>query len=145
MSSSIVAPVVVKPETLSNHAFMTVNWSPPQRTKGREPKMKESSQERTIITYPSRKVMAVALRTKMNGKAPADAVIRNEMTRAVRALSLPYMTLTMMDRNMKNALASSASPTFLLIALKFSMAVPDKMPAHVVVLLRQVLDRRIQF
>ncbi len=45
----IVAPVVVKPETLSNQAFMMEN-GPPQRAYGSIPNMNESSHDRTIIT-----------------------------------------------------------------------------------------------
>ena len=41
-------PVVVKPETLSNQAFMTVN-GPPHRAYGSIPKIKESNHERTMI------------------------------------------------------------------------------------------------
>ncbi len=49
MFSRMVAPVVVKPETLSNHAFEMVN-GPPHRAYGSIPKMKESNQDRTMMT-----------------------------------------------------------------------------------------------
>ena len=45
--SRMVAPVVVKPETLSNQAFVTVK-GPPQRAYGSIPKMKERIHDRTM-------------------------------------------------------------------------------------------------
>ncbi len=47
-SVRMVAPVVVKPETLSNQAFTTVN-GPPQRAYGSMPKTKERSHDRKIV------------------------------------------------------------------------------------------------
>ena len=49
ISSRMVAPVVVKPLTDSNQAFCSVN-GPPHRAYGSMPKMKESSQDRKMIT-----------------------------------------------------------------------------------------------
>ena len=48
MSSRMVAPVVVKPDTLSNQALVTVN-GPPQSAYGSMPKRNESSHDRTMI------------------------------------------------------------------------------------------------
>lgn len=46
--SRIVEPVVVKPETLSNQAFIIVN-GPPQSAYGSMPKMKDRSQDSAMI------------------------------------------------------------------------------------------------
>ena len=48
MSSRMVAPVVVKPETLSNQAFITVN-GPPHMAYGKAPNTKDSSHDRKMI------------------------------------------------------------------------------------------------
>ena len=48
-SARMVDPVVVKPLTLSNQAFMTVK-GPPQRAYGSMPNMKESSHDRKMMT-----------------------------------------------------------------------------------------------
>ena len=59
------------------------------------------------------------LLTKMNGKTPTVNVMTKLMSNAARALSLPLDIETSMDRNIKNALVSSANPTFLDMTLRF--------------------------
>ena len=83
------------------------------------PKMKDSSQDRTIIIYPSFRLIFGDLRTKMNGKIPTVKVNVKLMINAARALSFPLAMDTSMDRNMKNALARSANPTFLDMTFRF--------------------------
>ena len=48
-SERMLAPVVVKPDTLSNQAFITLK-GPPQSTYGSIPKTKDSNHDRTMIT-----------------------------------------------------------------------------------------------
>gem|GEM_PF-2824010 len=107
MSSRIEAPVVVKPETLSNQAF-TIVKGPPQRAYGSIPNMNDRSHDRTMIIYPSRREISGDLRTNMNGKIPTVNVIVKLISRAASALSLPFATETNIDRNMNSALTSSA-------------------------------------
>ena len=54
-------------------------------------------------------------------------VIVKLIINAASALSLPFEMETSMDRNMKNALASSANPTFLDMTFRF-ISLP---PGHV--------------
>ena len=117
-SSRIVAPVVVNPETLSNQAFTTVK-GPPQRTYGSIPNMNESTHERTMIVYPSLRVIPEVRRTKMNGKTPTEKVMVKLIRRAERALSFPLATETRMDKSMNSALTKSAYPTFLVMIFRF--------------------------
>ena len=127
MSSSIVAPVVVKPETLSNQALVTVK-GPPQRAYGSMPKRNDSSHDRTMIMYPSFREMTEVRRTKMNGKMPTVKVMTNDISSAASALSLPFATDTRTERSMNSALTRSAKPTLRLIALTFILvqsAVPE--------------------
>ena len=70
--------------------------------------MNDRSQERTIIMYPSRRVMRLVFRTKKKGKMPVMKVIEKLMRRAERPLSFPFMTETNIDSNMKSALTSRA-------------------------------------
>ena len=132
--SNMVAPVVVYPETLSNQALATVK-GPPHRAYGSIPKMNDSSQDSTIIIYPSLRVMVGDLRTKMKGKIPTMNVMVKDMSRAVRALSFPFAMETRTERNMNRALTSRAKPTFLLITLIFIL---------LLVLLSQILSNGVQ-
>ena len=105
--SRMVAPVAVKPETLSNQAFSTLK-GPPQRAYGSMPKTKDRSHERTIIMNPSFMVISGVLRTNMKGNIPTMKVMVKLIIRAARALSLPLDKETSIDRNMNNALTSRA-------------------------------------
>ena len=62
-------PVVVKPDTLSNHALAKVN-SPPYKTYGRTPARQESSQLETTINRPSSFLMWVVAGTNKRGNTP---------------------------------------------------------------------------
>ena len=114
----MVEPVVVYPETLSNHAFINVN-SPPQSTYGSIPNMKDRSHERTMVRKPSFRDSAWDFLTKMKGNPPAIRVIMKLIIRGPNAESRPSITETMMDRNMNRALTRSALPTFTDIAFTF--------------------------
>ena len=70
--------------------------------------MNDRSHERTIIIYPSLRLISRVFLTKMNGNIPTVKVIVKLIISAARALSLPPATETSMDRNMKRALTSSA-------------------------------------
>ena len=87
-SSRMVAPVVVKPDTLSNHAFANVN-GPPQRAYGSMPNRKESSHDRKMIMYPSFREICSVFRTKMKGKMPTVKVRAKLIRSGARALSPP--------------------------------------------------------
>lgn len=120
MLSNMVAPVVVKPETLSNQAFIMLN-GPPQRAYGNIPNMKDSNQERTIIIYPSCRDISVVFLTKMRGKIPTINVITQLITRAAKALSFPvgFDIEIKTEKNINKALTNNAMPTFLDITLMF--------------------------
>jgi hypothetical protein len=60
----------------------------------------------------------------MNGKAPTIRVIIKLIIRGPNAESLPSTIETMMDRNMKSALTSSAFPTLTDMALTFIIFLP---------------------
>ncbi len=75
-SFRIDAPVVVNPETLSNHALTGVN-SPPHIRYGNMPTMHATSHEPTTMQYPSLILICSARSTKINGKPPSSAV-RND-------------------------------------------------------------------
>lgn len=77
MLLSIDDPVVVNPDTLSNHAFVKVN-SPPQSTNGRAPIKLMSIQLDITIKIPSSFVKCETAGTKMRGKNPNEAEI-NEL------------------------------------------------------------------
>ena len=67
ISLRIEAPVVVKPDTLSNTALIKVN-SRPYIRKGSIPNPQAKSQASTTMQFPSRKVSgARPRRTKMSG------------------------------------------------------------------------------
>jgi hypothetical protein len=126
-SVRIVEPVVVKPETLSNQAFISEN-SPPQSTYGSIPKIKERNQARTTVRKPSRSVIAGAFFTKIKGKPPTMRVIMKLMARGPKAESIPLNTETITDINMKSALTRRARPTlsdmtftFISIVVSFSV------------------------
>ncbi len=105
-SASTVAPVVVNPETLSNHALLNVNGSP-QSAYGNMPNMKDKSHEITMIRKPSLMVNCWEPRTKINGNAPDTAVIMKLISKGVAAPS-PLNSDTNREKNMKSALTSSA-------------------------------------
>jgi hypothetical protein len=69
MSFRIVAPVAVKPETLSNHALISEN-SPPQIRYGNIPTTLARTHEPTTIEKPSLFEIDVARGTKSIGNAP---------------------------------------------------------------------------
>ena len=114
----IVAPVVVYPDTLSNHALIRVN-SPPQSTYGIVPKMKERTHERTMVRKPSFSERASVFFTKMNGKAPTRRVMMKLMSKGVNAESYPSIIDTIIERNINKALTRRALPTFNDMALIF--------------------------
>ena len=118
MSVRIVDPVVVYPETLSNHAFIRVN-SPPQSTYGSIPNMNESIQEMMMVRYPLFIDVSIPFLTKMNGKQPVIAVTRKLISRGVNAESKPLYIEIITDMNMNKALMSNALPIFVDIALTF--------------------------
>ena len=74
ISFNMVDPVVVKPETLSNQAFIKVN-SPPYNTYGSIPNMKDRSHDKTMVRKPSFNVSGCLPLTKINGNAPTRSVI----------------------------------------------------------------------
>ena len=115
MSVRIVEPVVVYPETLSNHAFASVN-SPPQSTYGSMPNINDRIHENTMVIYPEWRVVEGLSFTKMNGKMPVMAVTRKLMTIGVNPESMPLNTATRIDMSMKRALMSNAFPMFVDIA-----------------------------
>ena len=112
------APVVVNPDTLSNHAF-TIVKGPPHKAYGSMPKMKERSQDRKMMRYPSLRLISGALLTNMKGNIPTVKVMVKLISRAARALSLPFATETRMEKNMNRALTSNATPTYLDITFTF--------------------------
>jgi hypothetical protein len=114
----IVEPVVVYPETLSNHALISVN-SPPQRTYGSIPKIKESSHDSTMVRKPSLRERVWDFLMKIKGKPPTISVMMKLMRSGPNAESLPLTKDTIMDRNMKRALTRRAFPTFIDIAFTF--------------------------
>ena len=114
----IVAPVVVYPETLSNHALIKVN-SPPQSTYGMVPKIKESTHERTMVRKPSFRESASFFFTNMNGNAPTRSVMMKLMSNGVNAESYPSIIDTIIERNINKALTRRALPTFNDMALTF--------------------------
>ena len=118
MSVRIVDPVVVYPETLSNHALMSVN-SPPQSTYGSIPNMNESIHEMMIVRYPLFIDVSISFLTKMNGKQPVIAVTRKLISRGVNAESKPLYIEIRTDMNINKALMSSALPIFVDIAFTF--------------------------
>ena len=81
--------------------------------------MKDMSQESVMIRNPSFKDILEFLWTKINGKAPMVKVMMKLITKGATAVSSPSNMAINIDRNMNNALTSSAYPTFLLIALTF--------------------------
>ena len=72
------------------------------------PKMNDRVHARKMIMYPSFKEMASVFRTKMKGKIPTMNVMTKLIDKAVNALSCPFQSETRTDRNMNNALTSSA-------------------------------------
>ena len=60
-------------------------------------------------------------RTKMKGKIPTVNVMTKLIIRAARALSRPFPKETRMDRNMNNALTSSAKPTLRDMTFRFTV------------------------
>ena len=74
ISVKIVAPVVVKPETLSNHAFTKEN-SPPHKIYGIAPDKQDINQLKTTINRPSLLVIPVAVGVKIRGNPPNTPVI----------------------------------------------------------------------
>ena len=74
ISDKIVAPVVVYPDTLSNHALIREK-SPPHNTYGNIPNIQDSTQENTIIKKPSFRLIFECLRTNISGNRPVVNVI----------------------------------------------------------------------
>ena len=117
-SSRMVAPVVVKPDTLSNQALAMVN-GPPHSTYGSMPNRKDSSQDRKMIMYPSLRVMLSVLRTKMKGKMPTVNVSAKLIRSGARALSPPSRSEMPADRSMNSELTRSAIPVFRDMTFRF--------------------------
>jgi len=111
MSDKMDDPVVVNPETLSNHEFVMVN-SPPHNTYGTIPKRHANSQLDTRMTNPSLLAISFAGGTKINGKAPNSAEMRQVYARGRNAESLLKNEIAA-DRNRKAALSSKMIPTYL--------------------------------
>ena len=116
--SSMLEPVVVKPETLSNQAFATEK-GPPQRAYGSIPNTNERSHDRVMVTYPSLRVMAEDLRTNIKGKIPTVKVMVKLIISAAQALSLPFSTDVSTESSINRELTSKASPTLRLIPFQF--------------------------
>ena len=91
--------------------------------------MNDNIHERKIIMYPSFKLIVRGLRTNMNGKIPTVKVNVKLMSSAANALSFPFPMDTRIDRNMKNALASNAKPTFLDMTFRFISRPPGYVPS----------------
>ena len=70
--------------------------------------MNESSHERTMIIYPSLRLISLDFLTNMKGNIPTVKVMVKLIRSAARALSLPLATETNMDKNINNALTSRA-------------------------------------
>lgn len=81
---------------------------PPHIRYGSIPKMKESIQERTMIMYPSCRVIVPVFRTNINGKIPAINVITKLIRSAASALSFPFLTETRTEKNINKALTNNA-------------------------------------
>ena len=114
----MVDPVVVKPETLSNQAFIKVN-SPPYNTYGSIPNMKDRSHDKTMVRKPSFNVSGCLPLTKINGNAPTRRVIMKLISKGPNASSRPLTIETIIDRNINKALTRSAFPTLVDIAFTF--------------------------
>ena len=77
-SLRIDAPVVVNPETLSNHAFIIEN-SPPHIRYGKVPTMLDTIHAPTTMQYPSLLVMWSLRGTKIMGKHPISSVSSDDI------------------------------------------------------------------
>ena len=110
ISVRMVEPVVVYPDTLSNHELMTVN-SPPYIIYGSEPNTKEKSQERTMVRKLSFMLKVNLPLTKISGKTPVRVVIAILMRSGAKPSSTPYPTETIKAMNMNNALIRRTFPT----------------------------------
>ncbi len=73
----------------------------------------------TKCTNPSLRLISGALLTNIKGNIPTVKVMVKLISRAARALSLPFATETSMEKNMNRALTSSATPTYLDITFTF--------------------------
>lgn len=80
-------PVVVYPETLSNHAFVNVN-SPPHRTKGRVPIKHDKIQLYTTIASASLfEILPTAPGTNRIGNIPKRVAIKQVYRSGKKAVS----------------------------------------------------------
>ena len=114
----MVEPVVVYPETLSNQALINVN-SPPHKTYGSMPKINERSQDRTMVRNPSYKDKNNYSHTKIKRNEPKRSKMMKLINNGAKAESRPFIMDTTMDRNINNALTSSALPILTDIAFTF--------------------------
>ena len=90
MSLRMDAPVVVKPETLSKKALMTVN-SPPNIKKGMAPKTQAAIQQPVTMQQPSSMLMFSCGWVLMMAKKPHIVAAIAEKTKGSKLSSLSFL------------------------------------------------------
>lgn len=115
---SMVAPVVVKPETDSKNALGNVN-SPPHIRYGSIPNIQDRNHANMVMAKPSDMLISSVLRTKIRGKSPTIRVVIPLIRRGVKDESIPFRIDITIERSINDPLKINVTPRYLDISLIF--------------------------